>query len=213
VGTLIVTEFVTVDGVAQAPGAPDEDRSGDFAYGGWQAPYVNDEGGGNLIFAQASTMDALLLGRRTYELFAGYWPTAPKEFEFTGLMNRIPKYVASRTLSAPLGWNGASLLEGDLAGAVTALKDRHEEVHVIGSLDLVQSLLRLGLVDRLQLWVYPVVLGKGKRLFDSGTVPAALRLVDSAVFPNGTLKLDFATAGEPEVGNLADPEEGLRRLT
>ena len=211
-GKLIVAEFVTLDGVAQAPGGPDEDRSADFAYGGWQAPYVSSEDG-NLIFAQASTMDALLLGRRTYELFAGYWPTAPKEIEFTGLMNRIPKYVASRTLTAPLDWEGASLLEGDLAGAVTALKDRHEEVHVIGSLDLVQSLLRLGLVDRLQLWVYPVVLGKGKRLFDSGTVPAALRLVDSAVFPNGTLKLDFATAGEPQLGNLADPEEGLRRLT
>jgi dihydrofolate reductase len=154
-GKLIVTEFVTVDGVGQAPGGPDEDRSGDFAYGGWQAPYVNADGGGNLIFAQASTMDALLLGRRTYEIFAAYWPTAPEEFDFTHLMNRTPKYVASRTLSAPLAWEGASLLEGDLADAVTALKERHQEVHVIGSLDLVQSLLRLGLVDRLQMWVYP----------------------------------------------------------
>ena len=205
-GQLIVAEFVTVDGVAQAPSGPDEDRGGDFAYGGWQAPYVNAEAE-NLMFAQASTMDALLLGRRTYELFAGYWPTAPKEFDFTGLMNRIPKYVASRTLTAPLAWDGASLLEGDLADAVTRLKDRHAEVHVIGSLDLVQTLLRLGLVDRVQLWVCPVVLGKGKRLFDSGTVPAALRLVDSAVFPNGTLKLDFATAGEPTFGNLGNPEE------
>jgi dihydrofolate reductase len=211
-GKLIVTEMVTLDGVAQAPSGPDEDRTGDFAYGGWQAPYGNAEAE-DLMFAQASTMDALLLGRRTYEIFAGYWPTAPKEFDFTGLMNRVPKYVASRTLTAPLAWDGASLLEGDLADAVTALKDRHEEVHVIGSLDLVQSLLRLGLVDRLQLWVYPVVLGKGKRLFDSGTVPAALRLVDSAVFPNGRLKLDFATAGEPKFGNVGDPEEGLRRLT
>jgi dihydrofolate reductase len=128
-------------------------------------------------------------------------------------MNRIPKYVASRTLTAPLEWHGASLLESDLADAVTALKQRHEEVHVIGSLDLVQSLLRLGLVDRLQLWVYPVVLGKGKRVFDSGTVPAALGLVDSAVFPNGTLKLDFATVGGPTFGNLGDPEEALTRLT
>src|SRR5262245_27698766 len=140
-GKLIVTEMVTVDGVAQGPSGPDEDRSGGFAYGGWQAPYANAEGG-NLMFAQASTMDALLLGRRTYEIFAGYWPTAPKEINFTGLMNRIPKYVASRTLTAPLDWDGASLLEGDIADAVTALKARHEEVHVIGSLDLVQSLLR-----------------------------------------------------------------------
>ena len=139
-GKLIVTEFVTVDGVAQAPGGPDEDPSGNFAYGGWQAPYVNADGGGNLIFAQASKMDALLLGRRTYEIFAGYWPTAPKELDFTGLMNRIPKYVASCTLTAPLDWVGASLLEGDLADAATVLKVRHDEVHVIGSLDLVQSL-------------------------------------------------------------------------
>lgn len=211
-GELIVTEMVTVDGVAQAPSGPDEDGSGDFAYGGWQVPYGNAESG-HLLFAQASTMDALLLGRRTYELFAGYWPTAPEELDFTGLMNRVPKYVASRTLAAPLDWAGASLLEGDLAAAVTALKGRHAEVHVIGSLDLVQSLLRRGLVDRLQLWVSPVVLGKGKRLFDSGTVPAALRLVDSAVFPNGTLKLDFATAGEPTFGNLGAPEEALRPLT
>ena len=96
---------------------------------------------------------------------------------------------------------------------MTALKDRHEEVHVIGSLDLVQSLLRLGLVDRLQLWVYPVVLGKGQRLFDSGTVPAALRLVELGGLPERPLKLDFATAGEPRFGNLGDPEEALRRLT
>src|SRR5215471_6784545 len=132
-GQLIVTEFVTLDGVAQAPGGPDEDRGGDFAYGGWQAPYVNLEGGANLIFDQASTMDALLLGRRTYEIFAGFWPTAPTEIEFTGLMNRVPKYVASRTLTGPLTWDSARLLEGgDLVAAVTALKDRHAEVHVIG---------------------------------------------------------------------------------
>ncbi|MBV9356474.1 MAG: dihydrofolate reductase [Chloroflexi bacterium] len=211
-GTLIVTEMVTVDGIAQSPSGPDEDPSRDFAYGGWQAPYANPEAG-NLIFSQASTMDALLLGRKTYEIFARYWPTAPKEFPFTGLMNRVPKYVASRTLTAPLAWQGTGLLEGDVADAVTALKARHQEVHVIGSLDLVQALLRLGLVDRLQLWVYPVVLGKGKRLFDSGTVPAALRLVDSAVFPNGMLKLDFAHAGEPRFGNLGDPEDALRGLT
>src|SRR5262249_39670898 len=118
-----------------------------------------------------------------------------------------------RTLSGPLEWADASLLRGDLVDAVTGLKDRHAEVHVIGSLDLVQSLLRLGLVDRLQMWVYPLVLGKGKRLFGSGAVPATLRLVDSAVLPNGTLKLDFQTGGEPRFGNLGDPQEALRRLT
>ncbi|HEX2145498.1 MAG TPA: dihydrofolate reductase family protein [Glycomyces sp.] len=210
-GTLIVTEFMTVDGVAQAPGGPEEDPSDDFPFGGWQMPLIGAEDE-SLIFDQAKSMDALLLGRRTYEIFEDYWPSAPQEFEFTGLINRVPKYVASRTLANPLGWDGASVLDGDLAESVAGLKDRYEEVHVIGSLDLVHSLLSQGLVDRLQLWVYPLVLGRGKRVFASGEVPSALRLVDSAIFPNGTVKLDFATAGEPVIGNFSD-EELLDRLT
>src|SRR5207344_427671 len=108
-GKLIVTEFVTLDGVAQAPGGPDEDREGGFAHGGWQAP-VADAESGEVMYQQAKSMDALLLGRRTYEIFAGYWPTAPEEVPFTGLLNRTPKYVASRTLSGPLVWHGSTLL-------------------------------------------------------------------------------------------------------
>ncbi|MDA1361443.1 dihydrofolate reductase family protein [Glycomyces luteolus] len=200
-GKLIVTEFTSVDGVAQAPGAPEEDPEGGFEYGGWQAPLI-DRDEEHFIFEQAKGMDALLLGRRTYEIFAGYWPTAPAEFEFTELINRVPKYVASRTLEAPLSWDTASLLEGDLAEAVNGLKDRHGNVHVIGSLNLVQSLLRLGLVDQLNLWVYPLVLGDGKRVFAEGAVPAALRLAESRVFANGTLKLEYETAGEPAVGDI-----------
>jgi len=140
-GKLVVTEFVTLDGVAQAPGAPDEDREDGFAYGGWQAPLWDRESG-DTVFERASSMDALLLGRKTYEIFAGYWPTAPQETPFTALLNGVPKHVASRSLAEPLSWRNSTLLTGDLAESVTRLKQRHDEVHVIGSLDLVQSLLR-----------------------------------------------------------------------
>ena len=150
-GKLIVTEFVTLDGVAQAPGEPDEDRDDGFSHGGWQAPLL-DQQSGNAMFEQAEQMDALLLGRKTYEIFANYWPNAPQEIPFTGLLNRVPKYVASRTLAGPLAWQGSTLVAGDLADAILTLKERHNEVHVIGSLDLVQSLLRPGLVDQLNLW-------------------------------------------------------------
>jgi len=204
-GELVVTEFMTVDGVAQAPGAPGEDTDGGFAYGGWQAPLIDAEAGG-LVFDQAKSMGALLLGRRTYDIFAAYWPTAPAEMDFTRLLNRVPRYVATRTLTDPLGWEGASVLEGDLAEGVADLKERHGDVHVIGSLDLVQTLLALGLVDRINLWVYPVVLGGGKRVFEGGAAPSALRLTTSRVFPNGSLQLTYAWAGEPTVGDLSQTD-------
>lgn len=195
-GKLTVTEFVTLDGVAQAPGALDEDRDGDFAHGGWQGPLLDQESG-DVMFEQASSMDALLLGRRTYEIFAGYWPTAPADMPFTRLLNDVPKYVASRTLGGPLAWPGSTLVDGELAAGVDAIKARHDEVHVIGSLDLVQSLLRAGLVDRLNLWVYPVLLGAGKRVFGHGTVPAALRLTESVTYPNGTIHVAYEPIGVP----------------
>ncbi|MGZ4691385.1 MAG: dihydrofolate reductase family protein [Acidimicrobiia bacterium] len=198
-GKLIVTEFLTLDGVAQAPGGPDEDRDLGFTHGGWQAPLL-DEASGSAVFEQARTMDALLLGRRTYEIFAGYWPKAPDENPFAGLLNGIPKYVASRTLAGPLAWEGSTLVTGDLAESITTVKERHDRVHVIGSLDLVQSLLRSGLVDRLNLWLYPLLLGSGKRVFGSGTLPTALRLAESHTYPSGTLQLTYETAGTPTYG-------------
>ena len=210
-GKLIVTEFVTLDGVAQAPGEPDEDREGGFEHGGWQVPLLDEKAAGTM-FERAKNMDALLLGRKTYEIFAGYWPNAPEEIPFTGLLNRVPKYVASRTLDDPLAWEGSTLLAGDLAEGVAAAKERHDEVHVIGSLDLVQSLLRLGLVDRLALWVYPLLLGTGKQVFGDGTVPAALQLVDSVTYPNGTIEVVYGLAGVPTYGNLAIGTEDLQRL-
>jgi dihydrofolate reductase len=206
-GKLAVTEFVTLDGVAQAPGGPDEDRERGFVHGGWQAPLI-DEQSGEVMFEQAKRMDALLLGRKTYEIFAGYWPNAPQDIPFTDLLNRVPKYVASRTLAEPLAWNRSSLVAGDLAAGVAAVKERHDEVHVIGSLDLVQSLLRLGLVDRLDLWLYPVLLGSGKRVFGDGTVPAALRLTASETYARGTVHLTYETAGEPTYGDMTSTHDG-----
>jgi dihydrofolate reductase len=210
-GKLVVTEFVTLDGVAQAPGGPDEDRDGAFTHGGWQAPLVDREAA-RVVFEQARSMDALLLGRRTYEIFADYWPTAPEEIPFTGLLNGVAKYVASRTFAGTLAWQGSTLVAGDLADGITSIKERHDEVHVIGSLNLIRSLLRFGLVDRLNLWLYPLVLGSGKRLFADGTVPTSLRLTESITYPNGTLQIAYETAGVPTYGNLAIEEQDLRGL-
>jgi len=203
-GKLIVTEFVTLDGVAQAPGGPDEDRDGGFPHGGWQAPLMDQES--DNVFEQAKSMDALLLGRRTYELFAGYWPTAPAETPFTSLLNGVPKYVASRTLADPLDWRGSTVVGESIAQGVATLKERHHELHVIGSLNLVQSLLRFGLVDRLELWLYPVLLGSGQQVFGDGTVPTALQLIESVTYPNGVLQLTFDTAGTPTYGQIGSPE-------
>jgi dihydrofolate reductase len=211
-GQLVVTEFVTLDGVAQAPGEPDEDREDGFAHGGWQAPLLDEQSGADM-FESAQTMDALLLGRKTYEIFAGYWPKAPEEIPFTRLLNDVPKYVASRSLTGPLAWQGSTLLAGDLAESISTLKRRHDEVHVIGSLDLVQSLLRLGLVDRLNLWLYPLVLGTGKKVFGGGAVPTALRLTKSVTYPNGTLRLTYEAAGTPTYGSLAAEGDDIQRLT
>ena len=205
-GKLIVTEFVTLDGVAQAPGAPEEDPDGGFTHGGWQAPLMDDESG-SVMFERARSMDALLLGRRTYEIFANYWPTAPQEVPFTGLLNGVPKYVVSRTLAEPLAWQGSTIVAEALVEAITSLKERHDEVHVIGSLDLVQSLLRFGLVDRLELWLYPLVLGSGKQVFAEGTVPTALRLTESVTYPKGTLQLVYETAGTPTYGTVGTPTD------
>jgi dihydrofolate reductase len=211
-GQLVVTEFVTLDGVAQAPGEPDEDREGGFAHGGWQAPLLDEQSGADM-FESARTMNALLLGRKTYEIFADYWPKAPEEIPFTRLLNDVPKYVASHSLADPLAWQGSTLLAGDLADSITTLKERYDEIHVIGSLDLAQSLLRLGLVDRLNLWLYPLVLGSGKKVFGGGAVPTALRLTKSVTYPNGTLQLTYETAGAPTYGNLAVEGDDVQRLT
>ncbi|MDN4525908.1 dihydrofolate reductase family protein [Fictibacillus fluitans] len=199
-GKLVVHMFMTLDGVIQAPGRLDEDREGGFGYGGWQAPYAGAESG-QLIADDYSKLDALLLGRKTYEIFAPYWQQAPSGNPFTKLMNEKPKYVASRTLSS-VDWNNSKLLDADVAVSVPLLKEKYSEVHVVGSSDLNQSLLRHELIDRMNIWQFPVVLGKGKRFFDSGTIPMALQLLESRTFPSGSVLLRYETAGKPVFRNM-----------
>jgi dihydrofolate reductase len=199
-GKLVVTEFVTLDGVAQAPGGPDEDREGDFRQGGWQAPFMSDAAG-EQIYAQAKDTDAMLLGRHTFEIFVDYWPTGPADSPFTDLFNRIPKYVASTTLTGSLPWD-ASVLDGDLVEALRAIKERHRHVHMWGSVGLFSTLLAERLVDRLHLWVHPVVLGNGKRLFGEGFAPTAFTLVESSVYDHGVALHTYEIAGDPTYGDM-----------
>ena len=200
-GELVVNMFTSLDGVLQGPGAPDEDREGEFAYGGWQAPYLDEESG-KVITDNIAGLEALLLGRKTYEVFAAYWPQQPATNPIAVRLNSAPKYVASRTLGT-VGWANSKLIHGDVAEAVARVKGEFGRLDVIGSGNLVQTLLRNELVDRLNLWVFPVLLGSGKRLFAEGTVPTALRLVESVTFPKGAVQLTYERAGKPTFGSMA----------
>ncbi|WP_207838601.1 dihydrofolate reductase family protein [Williamsia soli] len=202
-GLIHIEMFATLDLVGQAPGGPDEDPEG-FPFGGWQAPLM-DELTGAQIAASYEGTDALLLGRRTYDIFAAYWPYQQGESDnsIATLFNSVPKYVASRG-SADLSWDGSRQLGPDLAGAVREIRERHERVKVVGSLDLVQSLFREKLFDRLNLWVHPIVLGVGKKVFDDGAIPTNLRLLEPpAAAPTGTVLLRYGRAeGTPATGDM-----------
>jgi dihydrofolate reductase len=210
-GHIHIDLFTTLDGVAQAPGGPEEDTEGDFAFGGWQAPLFDDVGGQQVMDGMAG-LDALLLGRKTYDIFAAYWPHQEGNLdgEIAELFNRVPKYVASRGRPT-LDWAGSTLLGRDLAGAVRALRDRHEHVHVIGSLDLVQTLLAAQLFDLFTLWVFPIVLGCGKKVFAQGAVPTNLELVEPAVTsPKGAVLLRYTRRpGIPATGDMAADDRGV----
>ena len=204
-GRIIVDLFTTLDGVAQAPGGPEEDTEGGFAFGGWQAPLI-DEIAGASIAAGMAHMDALLLGRRTYDIFAGYWPhqiTGP-DSTIALLFDRLPKYVASRTDFAP-EWNGTTRIGSDLATEIADLRARHRFVHVIGSVDFVQTLLAEGLFDELTLWVHPILLGAGKNVFQDAVAPANLRLLaDPIVSRTGVVQLRYERLeGIPAVGDMS----------
>ena len=200
-GLIHIDLFTTLDGVAQAPGGPEEDPDGGFAFGGWQAPLF-DEVVGEQVESGMAGMDALLLGRRTYDIFAAYWPH--QEGTIARLFNSLPKYVASRHTPA-LEWAGTTLLGPDVATAVGGLRDRHEHVHVIGSLNFVQTLFAERLFDRLTLWVYPVLLGSGKKVFGDGVVPTNLTLLEPVVAsPGGAVLQRYAVAdGTPAVGDMS----------
>lgn len=197
---VVVTAFLTLDGVVQAPGGPGEDEDGGFPHGGWTVPFF-DEHLGEVMGGFMGRPFDLLLGRRTYEIFAGYWPTASEE-EGAGPLDAATKYVASRG-RPDLSWERSVLLEGDVAQAVAALKQEDgPELQVHGSGNLVQTLLRHGLVDAWQLLVFPVVLGQGKRLFAGGAVPASLRLVHSSVSGSGVVVARYEAAGDLLTGTF-----------
>jgi dihydrofolate reductase len=188
---IVVSEFVTLDGVMQAPGDPDEDRSGGFDKGGWQLAYFDDVFGTTMMEAFAAT-GGMLLGRLTYSNFAAHWPNQPADDPLAGTMNALEKYVVSSTLTEPLAWQNSTLIKGDVAAAVARLKEGSgKEIQVIGSGALVQTLIEHDLVDSYRLMVHPLVLGKGKRLFRDGTALTRLRLVDSKPTTTGVLILTY----------------------
>lgn len=190
---IVVSEFLTLDGVMQAPGDPNEDRSGGFEHGGWQMAYFDDTFGNALMEVFAAT-GGLLLGRRTYEIFAAHWPKQPAEDPLAGTMNGFQKYVVSTTLTEPLAWENSTLI-GDVPIEVAKLrKESGKDIQVIGSGELVQTLVRHNLVDAYQLMIHPLILGTGKRLFREGVPLTRLRLVDSKPTTTGVLILTY----EPE---------------
>lgn len=198
---LIVNTFLTLDGVMQAPGGPGEDDSGGFAHGGWSVPYWDDRMG-EVMTEQMGVPFDLVLGRRTYDIFAAHWPNAPEEAGGKPL-NDATKFVASRGMPE-LRWSTSVLLAGDAAESVAALKRGDgPQLQVHGSGDLLQTLLRHNLVDRYHLWVFPVVVGAGKRLFADGTIPTALTLVESQVSSTGVVMGTWEPAGPIVTGTFA----------
>jgi dihydrofolate reductase len=205
-GKLVSTIFVTLDGVDQAPGGPQEDTRDGFTQGGWSFPYGDDDFGRfvNDVFQRPG---AFLLGRRTYDIFASFWPkvTDPAD-PVAGKLNALPKYVPSSTLKDP-EWAGTTVLDGDLAKEVTALKEQTDgELQIHGSGALVQSLLALDLIDTVHLLTFPVVLGAGRRLFAEGAVPTAFRHAGGRVTAAGVSIQSYELAGRPEYGSYELPE-------
>ncbi|KPQ44044.1 MAG: hypothetical protein MPEBLZ_01381 [Candidatus Methanoperedens nitroreducens] len=191
---IIVSEFLTLDGVMQAPGSPDEDRSGGFNHGGWQMPYFDD------IFAKAiieglTGAGGFVVGRKTYEIFAAYWPTAPAEVQaFAEPLNNLPKFVASKTMREPLAWNNSTLIAGDVVKEVAKLKRQSgNDLRVIGSGELVQTLMKHDLVDEYDLMIHPLVLGSGKHLFREGGSKQTLKLLDFKTTSKGVTILKYKT--------------------
>jgi dihydrofolate reductase len=201
---LTVTTFVTLDGVYQAPGGPQEDPSGGFVHGGWSAPY-GDEDFGRFMTDVFDRADAFLLGRRTYEIFASYWPSHDDPADrIASPLNRLPKHVATTTLTSA-DWQNTHLITGDLGEEVAALKERDgRELQVHGSGALVQWLLREGLIDTLHLLSFPVVLGTGKRLFPTDALPTAYTLAQSRVTSAGVVLSSYERSGEPEYGDFSE---------
>jgi dihydrofolate reductase len=200
---LVAVTQMTLDGVMQAPGGPEEDPTGGFELGGWSVGYFDDVLGQQIGEAMAKPFD-LILGRKTYEIFAAHWPF--DEGPIADRMNAATKHVASSTLGS-VDWTGSKLIEGDVVTAVRNLKEEDgPELHVLGSSDLLQTLLGSGLIDEFRLWVFPVIAGSGKRLFSEGAAPGGLKLVSSGTSPSGVTIATYETAGEIQKGSFAFEE-------
>ena len=192
---LVVVEQLSLDGVMQAPGGPDEDPSGGFQHGGWAMPYF-DEVAGEAVGKSMSETAAFLFGRKTYEIMAAYWPNQPEGNMFADVLNGLPKYVASTTLDEPLAWSGSNLLKGDVAKAVAALKEELDgNIVVLGSGQLARTLMEHDLVDEYGLTIHPLVLGPGKRLFDEEGGMRSLILVDSKTTTTGVILATYRPEG------------------
>lgn len=196
---IVVLSFISLDGVMQAPGGPSEDTSGGFKYGGWTVPY-SDEFSNTLMGEQMSMPFDLLLGRKTYDIFAGYWPK--QTGDIADPFNRVTKYVVSDS-SPELSWQNSVLIEGDVAAKLKELKQQDGPMlQVHGSGNMIQTLLENDLVDELWLKIFPVTLGKGKRLFDEGTQPAAFELIESKTTPSGVIFASYKRAGDVQTGSF-----------
>jgi dihydrofolate reductase len=200
-GRLTTTTFVSLDGVMQAPGGPDEDRDGGFAFGGWLVPHM-DEAGGAAVAQVHLEAAGFVLGARSYGLLGSHWPRVPEEGNpLAAKLNGAPKYLVSRTRTAG-DWAPTTVVP-DTAALRRAADDADGDLLVIGSSALIGSLLAEGLVDALHVWTFPVLLGDGKRLFGRGTRPAGLELRDAEVFPSGVIRSTYAVAGAPRTGSFA----------
>jgi dihydrofolate reductase len=202
---LTLQSFLTVDGVMQAPGGPEEDATGGFAFGGWSFPYTDEEFARTTMVGWFANASAFLLGRRTYEIFSGFWPnvTGPDN-PIADALNRLPKYVASTTLQS-VTWSGSSLLVGDLPTAVARLKEEPgNELQVHGSGELAQTLIEHDLVDEYRLFIYPVHLGAGRKLFREGTRHGALKLVSSETTSSGVVVASYVPDGPVRTGSFAE---------
>jgi len=200
---LVVLSFITLDGVMQAPGGPEEDPTGGFKHGGWVAGYFDDFLGKVMVGQMSKPFD-LLLGRKTYEIFAAHWPYVKTEGDpIAAGINKAKKYVASKTLTK-LGWSNSELIKGDIAKEVEKLKEQDgPQIQIHGSGGLIQTLLKHDLVDELWLKIFPITLGKGKRLFAEGTIPVGFKLLESGISPSGVIVARYVLAGEVKTGSFA----------
>lgn len=201
-GTVTIATFVTLDGIMQGPGGPEEDRDGGFEHGGWSFPYFSDDMGA-AINGQFAKADCFLLGRRTYEIFSATWPNFPEQDDpIASKLNTLPKYVVSTTLKHA-EWTNSTVVQEDLRDVVARLKKEYAgEIQVHGSARLAQTLHAHGLIDEYRLFIEPVVLGTGKRLFEPGSVPTALRLVESKALGKGAIMAIYRPTGAPRHGKF-----------